>query len=600
MTSTRARQHLPGLSLFGVAVVVLGGLGVASAVLVLSDSLPVSGSLSGDRLSVAAGVIATLACATTSWRSSGAMRLSWAMFAVLMLCYSGGDALWIVFADADGSPPVLSFADVLYLVGLVPGALGLVLYPAARGWRQTWGPMLFDAALLTAAALLAIGVLVANEVVDASGSFREAFMLLVYPVTDVMMLSLVVLVLMRSVGQGRLDLVLLGTCFAVYAVADGGYAAMTAVGADTAGTLVDLAYVVGPLLLAAAAVHAATHPTQKRVLQRHLVGVVPSLLPDLTVLTALGLFVSQYRALDSTTWLLAAGALTLTGVRQLALTVDRQRLRTSLEDRVAARTHELAQLQEEYDNLETLKFEFVSAVSHELRTPLTAIRGSMEMLTDGDAGILPPPAQPVVEMALRGSERLSRLVDDIIDLERLARGTLTFHLEAHRLSQLLTDATGSLQVLARERGVRLVVEPTDEIVLGDADRIVQALVNLVGNALKFTPEGRSVTLSTTGRDEHVEVCVRDEGRGIPESHHEAIFDRFHQVERGDARDHNGAGLGLPITKYIVESHGGRVWVESTLGAGATFRFTLPRPVATPAVLPVSDTSSETLSPAVAS
>ncbi len=222
-----------------------------------------------------------------------------------------------------------------------------------------------------------------------------------------------------------------------------------------------------------------------------------------------------------------------------------------------------------------MKKEFVSAVSHELRTPLTSIRGALEMLHDGETGALAPIAQGMVATALRGSERLTRLVNDIIDVERLESGSFPMHFTDLEVGPVMQTAVSSLQVLANEAGVELVVCGGTHQARCDSDRLMQALVNLVGNAIKFSPAGARVTISAEPEGKFVKFTVADRGRGIPEAHLESVFERFHQVEASDAREKSGTGLGLPITKSIVEQHGGRIWADSSPGRGSSFTFTIP-------------------------
>ncbi len=226
--------------------------------------------------------------------------------------------------------------------------------------------------------------------------------------------------------------------------------------------------------------------------------------------------------------------------------------------------------------VEQVKRQFVSSVSHELRTPLTSVRGVLEIFADGDAGDLSPVGRSLAANASRGVERLSRLVDDIIDAEKLATGEFRMQCSRVPLPRLLCEATATLQPLAAGSGVSLVVEaPGADVVWADADRVEQALVNLVGNAVKFSPRGAAVTVGAAARDGLAVVSVRDEGPGIPSDQLEHVFERFHQVTTDDATDRGGTGLGLTITRAIVAQHGGRIWVESAEGEGATFHFTLP-------------------------
>jgi PAS domain S-box-containing protein len=225
--------------------------------------------------------------------------------------------------------------------------------------------------------------------------------------------------------------------------------------------------------------------------------------------------------------------------------------------------------------IERMKEEFVSVVSHELRTPLTSIRGSLGLLAGGAVGPLPPGAERMVRIALDNSDRLTRLINDILDMERIESGALPMEFAVRDCANLVNMTVTTLRPVADDSGVVLAVGPAEGRVHVDADRIVQALTNLVANAVKFSPRGGLVTVSAEAGDSHVTFRVEDEGRGIPADKLESIFDRFHQVDSTDAREKGGTGLGLAITKAIVERHGGRIWAESELGKGSVFRFTLP-------------------------
>ena len=222
-----------------------------------------------------------------------------------------------------------------------------------------------------------------------------------------------------------------------------------------------------------------------------------------------------------------------------------------------------------------MKGEFVTAVSHELRTPLTSIHGVLELLADGDAGQLPIVAGQLVSNALRGSDRLTRLVSDIIDVERLSSGTFALHPTELEVAPVVASAVEGLTLLAESAGVTLVLGAHDGRSVCDPDRLTQALVNLIGNAVKFSPPGSEVRIEVAPAGDELLFSVSDEGRGIPGEHLDTIFERFGQVEVSDAREKGGTGLGLPITKAIVEQHGGQMRVQSEPGRGSTFSFTLP-------------------------
>ncbi|MFI2487582.1 response regulator [Promicromonospora kroppenstedtii] len=227
--------------------------------------------------------------------------------------------------------------------------------------------------------------------------------------------------------------------------------------------------------------------------------------------------------------------------------------------------------------VERIKDEFVSVVSHELRTPLTAIRGALTLLDSNALADSPQQADRMVRIALTSSERLSRLVDEILDTERLEAGTTQLDLADHHVDTLVAAAVDQVSVLADDAGITLEAETSPEIVRADAGRIVQTLTNLLGNAVRFSPAGSTVRVSAAPVGDLVEVRVDDEGRGIPSDKLEAIFGRFEQVDASDTRERGGSGLGLTIARSIVERHGGRLWaVSQGEGTGSSFRFTLRR------------------------
>lgn len=226
--------------------------------------------------------------------------------------------------------------------------------------------------------------------------------------------------------------------------------------------------------------------------------------------------------------------------------------------------------------VDRMKNEFLSVVSHELRTPLTSIRGSLDLLSSGVLGELTPQAQSMTAIAAESSERLTRLINDILDLERIEYGDRAVDAVPVDAADLLGRSATEMAGLSESTGVRIVVEPSDGRVLADADRIVQTLTNLLSNAIKFSDAGRTVRLDAHAQPAgHVLFRVRDEGRGIPEDKLDTIFQRFEQVDSSDSRQKGGTGLGLAISRGIVERHGGRIWAESRLGEGTTVMFTLP-------------------------
>lgn len=224
---------------------------------------------------------------------------------------------------------------------------------------------------------------------------------------------------------------------------------------------------------------------------------------------------------------------------------------------------------------ERAKDEFVAIVSHELRTPLTSIRGSLGLLESGLLGPLPENGQRMVEIAVKNSDRLVRLINDILDIERIESGQMELHQSSCEVAGLIERAVAELRPMADAAGVALEIGGERAVVLADADRVHQILTNLVSNAIKFSAPGTTVSVDAERVGADVEFRVRDEGRGIPPEHLESIFGRFQQVDSTDAREKGGTGLGLAICRTIVERHNGLISAHSTVGEGSTFVFTLP-------------------------
>jgi signal transduction histidine kinase len=235
--------------------------------------------------------------------------------------------------------------------------------------------------------------------------------------------------------------------------------------------------------------------------------------------------------------------------------------------------------------VERAKDEFISVVSHELRTPLTSIRGSLGLLESGVVGPLPERARRMIEIAVQNTDRLVRLINDILDIERIDSATIDLHPQPCDGAELIRRAIQGLEQFATDAHVRLTADDEPVALSADPDRIHQTLTNLISNAVKFSPASSTVHVSCTRRDDGVLFEVADHGKGIPADKLASIFERFQQVDASDSRDKGGTGLGLAISRNIVEHHGGRIWVDSQLGAGSTFSFILPaqQPVRSPRV-----------------
>ncbi len=226
--------------------------------------------------------------------------------------------------------------------------------------------------------------------------------------------------------------------------------------------------------------------------------------------------------------------------------------------------------------IERLKNEFVSIVSHELRTPLTSIRGSLGLLDGGVAGKLDPRVESLVGIALGNTQRLIRLVNDILDLDKIETGKLELRSEDLEPMRLAEDALAEISGYADECGVVLVreFEPACRI-CGDRDRLLQVLINLLSNAIKFSKPGDTVTLEIKEISaQTVRFSVCDEGPGISEQQLPKLFRKFSQIDESDTRAAGGSGLGLAISKAIIDAHGGGIGVESQPGVGSRFHFAI--------------------------
>jgi signal transduction histidine kinase len=251
--------------------------------------------------------------------------------------------------------------------------------------------------------------------------------------------------------------------------------------------------------------------------------------------------------------------------------------RRSAEQELASRAEALRRSNERLQEIDRLKTDFVNTVSHELRTPLTSIRGYAEFLEDRIGGELSDDQSTFVTEIQENTRRLQRLVDDLLDFAKLEAGTFRLAPASMDLCDVVREVMASIQPIARVAGVQLSHTGCEAPLwlTGDAGRLEQVLINLLGNALKFTPAGGTVRVSVR-RDAHsVWVGVHDTGIGVSPALQAHLFDKFYQVDNTSTRAQGGAGLGLSISKALVEAHGGAIGVESTPGQGSCFWFTLP-------------------------
>ena len=225
---------------------------------------------------------------------------------------------------------------------------------------------------------------------------------------------------------------------------------------------------------------------------------------------------------------------------------------------------------------EQMKDEFVSVVSHELRTPLTSIYGALKLIVTNSQSGLSSEDLEMLNIAVTNTDRLMRLVNDVLDLERIESGKVKMVKQPYDTADLIREAIEVMQPMAKAKNITLVAKLVSLNINVDRDHIHQTLINLISNAIKFSTPDSSVWVTVEDLEREVLFKVIDTGRGIPADVLGSIFERFRQVDASDSRDKGGTGLGLPICYKIIEEHGGNIWVDSKFGQGSTFNFTLPK------------------------
>ena len=257
---------------------------------------------------------------------------------------------------------------------------------------------------------------------------------------------------------------------------------------------------------------------------------------------------------------------------------------------------EIKETNQKLEKLERLKSEFISIVSHELRTPLTSIKNSLDILTSGRCGEMTADSEKFLTMAKRNVQRLSGIINDLLDLSKIEAGKMDFHFAPTDIHSVIDYVKTSFLNVAKEKGLNLTASETKNLpqISADSHRLEQVLANLVSNAIKFTPNGKNITIKSQLVNaenidkencfksdleklsgDYILVSVEDEGIGIEEENLLRAFDKFAQIENSLSREVGGSGLGLPIAKQLIETHNGAIWCESIFNKGSVFKFVLP-------------------------
>jgi signal transduction histidine kinase len=309
-----------------------------------------------------------------------------------------------------------------------------------------------------------------------------------------------------------------------------------------------------------------------------LIGEIAKLKPETMVVLLTG-----YGTIDSALEAMKRGASDYLS-KPINLDELMVRLRKVLEERqrfISLKDYasELEKANEELRKVDDIKSEFVSVASHELRTPLAAIKNVVQLMLQGKTGEINENQMKFLVMAERNINRLTSILNNLLDLSKIESGKIGLKFEEMDLRSSIEFILTSIKHQADEKSIQLKMEVPKELppVYGDRDKVEQILTNLIGNALKFTPEPGEIIISAKpfeSDEDMLAISIKDSGIGIPEDHLDKIFEKFHQVEDSLRRSTTGTGLGLAITKGLVEAHHGKIWVESEVGKGSTFTFTL--------------------------
>jgi signal transduction histidine kinase/ActR/RegA family two-component response regulator len=554
-------------------------------------ALFVTFSIGGARTTVWFDDVATAAAASgasvlcfVAARRDGAHRPFWIVLGFAVLCWAAGEIVWGTYElILNQDVPNASWADVGYLAGIPLAVAAMALYPTKTNRpASAHSRVLLDGLLIGTSLLFVSWAFVLGPLVRSSGASRDALVALAYPVGDVLIATAAIVALHRGRLLGRTPLAVVAVAMLAYAISDTAYAYVSQVGSFETGKLIDVGWFAGYALVGAAAL-IPTRPHRRRdepaVTLRDL--VVPFTAVGLALVSAI-VKVVTHQFDDAVLLWLGLGCAVLTVARQFVALVDHTLLGRDLEAKVDARTEQLAERTVELaDALEAateaarLKTAFLANMSHEIRTPLNGVMGMLGLLVECD---LPPTERDYAETMGTAAETLMGVINDILDFSKLDAG----HVQPERVPFSLRDtveaAVTAVAVRAHANNIELLdsIDPrTVDQLVGDRLRLRQVLSNLLDNAVKFSAGGDVVLRVTREDATTLRFAVSDTGIGIADENRASLFDPFTQADVSTTRRFGGTGLGLAICRQLVELMGGALHVESELGKGSTFWFTLP-------------------------
>jgi signal transduction histidine kinase len=496
-------------------------------------------------------------------------RRPWYLFALGQALFVGGDVLAYNYERFFGRPlPFPSIADVFYLAVFPVIVAGLLLLIRRRNTGRDRASLIDSLIIATGLGLLSWVFLMAPYAHDGSLPTTAKLTFLAYPLMDLLVLSVAVRLAVSRGNRGRSYYLTIMSIAALFAT-DATYGWMQLHGGYVVGSLLDGGWIVFYLLWGAAALHPSMAITDEEAKP------TPLTRTRLLVLT-LATFVAPVTGLLGPTTtsdriVIAGSAIVLVGLVLLRMVELVQR-----QEAAGAREQALQETTDRLLHLDRLKDQFIATVSHELRTPLTSIHGYLDLLVEGEAGELTDEQRQFLSIAERNTDRLRRLVDDLLLVSELDSGKLRLELGDLDLCVLAHESLESARPQAEAGGITLQFPAESPLRLtGDRMRLGQLLDNVIANAVKFTPHGGKVSVRTSRSNGSAVLEVEDTGMGIPADDQEHLFDRFFRTQAAEENAIQGSGLGLAISQAIAQAHGGLIEVSSKENVGTTFRLVFP-------------------------
>jgi signal transduction histidine kinase len=530
--------------------------------------------------------------------------LQWWLFAGAMGLFAIADGTWQAYIYFSGSAPYPSIGDAFYLTAYPLFFIGVLIL--LRGSRPRKGDVLDGLMVATAASFLIWTLLVEPIASQAGSSFLARAVSAAYPTMDLLLvIGLATLLFTSRVRSFSFFALLVG--FFLTTAADLVYAVLILEGHYAAGDLVDYGWIASYGILGVAALHPSLPRFAELIPQRRgalgkgrlaIIGVALGVAP----LLAVGYDLTDRKGLALEIPIASIIAITLVLLRVSHLWRERQGAETALREseasyrdlygvaesareQVTAQNHQLLELDQ-------MKDEFVALISHELRTPLTSIRGYVELLREDLPNTPLEQQEKFLSVVERNADRLLSLVNDLLFMAQMEVGKVALNLAETQLVSLAEECVAAAQPVAEERQIEVRIDAQARPVLSaDRARLAQVLDNLLSNALKFTPPGGKVEIRIGAGEGTASLEVSDTGMGISAEDQQHLFSSFFRTSSANAAAVPGTGLGLTISKGIVEAHGGEISVKSREGHGSTFRIVLPASGALPRKSPVAALAS---------